>query len=156
LTVSKSGLFIRPVRLLAKGPSFTHNSQKAALWGIMSVTRFNHFHFGLMIATALACAMWPAAGEAYTPEEEQACSGDAFRLCSSDIPDVDRVTACMVRNQSQLSPGCRVYFRPEPALTQVTAGGPLSIRPANSRKPVGVKPRKPKKPAKKPAKPDAT
>jgi hypothetical protein len=38
--------------------------------------------------------------------------GDAFRLCSSEIPDIDRVKACMIRNRSQLSPECRAYVRP--------------------------------------------
>ena len=67
-----------------------------------------------MLATALSVSMWPAASQAYTPEQEQACSGDALRLCGADVPDVDRITACMIRNKSQLSPGCRVFFRPEP------------------------------------------
>jgi hypothetical protein len=102
-----------------------------------------------MLATAFSCSMLPTAGRAYTPEEQQACSDDAFRLCSAEIPDVDRVTVCMIRNKSQLSPGCRVFFRPEPesAVTPVVAGSPLSIRPAAPRKPGSVKPRKPKQPA---------
>jgi hypothetical protein len=118
----------------------------------MFAVRSRKFQLCLMLATALSVSMLPSAGQAYTPEEEQACSGDAFRLCGPEIPDVDRVTACMVRNKSQLSPGCRVYFRPgpdpEPAVTPVAAGRPLSIGPATSRKPVSVKPRKPKKPRK--------
>ena len=48
-----------------------------------------------------------------TAEERGACMGDAFSLCGSEIPDVQRVTACMVRKQAELSPGCRVYFRAE-------------------------------------------
>ena len=104
--------------------------------------RSGDFRFSLLLAMTLSCSMWPAAGRAYTPEEEQACSGDAFRLCGPEIPDVDRVTACMVRRQSQLSPGCRVYFRSEPEVVPVAAGKPLSIRPAKFRKP-----RKHKKPA---------
>ena len=79
----------------------------------MSAARSRNFQLGLMIATALSFSMLPSVGRAYTPEQQQACSGDAFRLCSSEIPDVDRVTVCMVRNKSQLSPGCRVYFRAE-------------------------------------------
>jgi len=121
----------------------------------MLAVRSRMFQFGLMLAAALSVSMWPAASEAYTPEEQQACSGDAFRLCSAEIPDVDRVTICMIRNKSQLTPGCRVYFRePEAALapTPVAAGKPLSIGPASSRKPVSAKPRKPRKPAK----PDAS
>jgi hypothetical protein len=112
--------------------------------------RSGNILLGLMMATAVSVSMWPASGQAYTPEEEQACSGDAFRLCSSEIPDVDRVTVCMVRNKSQLSPGCRAFFRPDPdsALTPVATGKPLSIKPAASRKPVSAKPRRPTKAAK--------
>ena len=103
--------------------------------------------FGLTLVAALACSMLVTAAEAYSPDEEQACSGDAFRLCGPEIPDVDRVTVCMIRNKSLLSPQCRVFFRaPEPEaaprVTRVTAK-PLSIRPATA------KPRKAKK-AKKP------
>jgi len=115
----------------------------------MLAVRSRKFQFGLMLATALAALVVPSAGQAYTPEEEQACSNDAFRLCGPEIPDVDRVTACMIRNKSQLTPGCRVYFRePEAAPTPVTSGRPLSIRPASSRKSVSAKPHKPKKSAK--------
>ena len=100
-----------------------------------------------MLVTTLSCSlsvlMWPVPGRAYTAEEQQACSGDAFRLCSAEIPDVDRVTVCMVRNKSRLSPGCRVFFRPDP---EVAPGTPLSIRPG---KHVGTRPHKPGKPAKK-------
>ena len=68
--------------------------------------------FGGMVA---ASALWllPTAGWAYTAEQQQACMGDAFSLCGSEIPDVQRTTACMVRKQAELSPGCRVYFRPQ-------------------------------------------
>ena len=104
------------------------------------VVRSANFQFTLMTAMALSL-LWPVASRAYTPEEEQACSGDAFQLCSAEIPDVDRVTACMVRKQSQLSPGCRVYFRAEPEVMPVAAGKPLSIRPGHLRK--SRKPRKP-------------
>jgi hypothetical protein len=88
------------------------------------------FQFGLMLVTALSCsALWPEASNAYTFDEQQACSGDAFRLCSSEIPDVDRITACMVQNREQLSPGCRVFFRsPQADAVRDDVGG--SVRPA--------------------------
>jgi hypothetical protein len=95
------------------------------------------FRFFLLLAIALSYLIWPASSRAYSPEAEQACTDDAFRLCNAEIPDVDRVTACMVRKQSQLSPGCRVYIRPDPP---VAVGRPLSIKPAHARKP-----RKPRK-----------
>ena len=117
----------------------------------MLALRFTKFQLGLA-ATLLSVSIGPAAGQSYTPEQQQACSGDAFRVCSSDIPDVDRVTACMVRNRAQLSPGCRAFFRPsgpESAPMRVNTGKPLSIRPVTARKPVKpVKPVKSKKPKK--------
>ena len=129
----------------------------------MTIFRIGNFQFGLMLVTALSVSMWSAASQAYTPEEEQACTGDAFRLCSADIPNVDAVTACMVRKQSQLSPGCRAHFRPgpEPSVAEARpAGRPTVIRPAAPRKSVNAKTRKSKKPSTKPstkpAKPAAT
>jgi hypothetical protein len=107
------------------------------------------FHVGLMLATALSVSMWSSSGQAYTPEQEQACTSDAFRLCSSEIPNVERVTACMVAKKSQLSPPCRAQFRgPEPReAAAAPAGKPMAIRPATPRK-SAAKARKPRKPAK--------
>jgi hypothetical protein len=42
-----------------------------------------------------------------TPEQRSACMGDAFRLCSAEIPNVPKITACMKANYSKLSPGCK-------------------------------------------------
>ena len=118
----------------------------------MSALRSSRFQLGLMLAMALSVSMWPAASQAYTPEQQQACTGDAMRLCGAYIPDVDRITVCMIQNKSQLSPGCRAHFRAEPSrpsdVTSVNAGKPLSIKPATARKPVSAKPKKPKQPAK--------
>src|SRR5512141_3280585 len=100
--------------------------------------RSRSFQLGLMLVMALSVSMWPAASRAYTPEQQQACSDDAFRLCSADIPDVDRVTACMVRNKSQLTPGCRVYFRPDSEPEISSTGRPLSISPASSQRAVSA------------------
>ena len=66
---------------------------------------------------ALAVLIHPGEGFAYSQEEQQACTPDAMRLCGPEIPDVDRVTACMVRNKSQLSPECRAHFGPDPSET---------------------------------------
>ena len=125
--------------LLANSLPFTHNSRINGFGGIMPAVRSRSLQFGLMLATALSVSMWPAASEAYTPEQQAACTDDAFRLCGADIPDVDRVTACMARNQTQLSPGCRVYFKPPEPEPAIKAGMPLSIKPAASRKPVTAK-----------------
>ena len=79
--------------------------------GFMVATRSGDFQHGLMLA-ALAVLVLPTAAEAYTPEGRQACTGDAFRLCSAEIPNVDRVRACLHRNKAQLSPGCRGFISP--------------------------------------------
>lgn len=45
-----------------------------------------------------------------TDEQREACTPDAFRLCSSEIPDVSRVAACMAAKKASLSPPCRAVF----------------------------------------------
>jgi hypothetical protein len=109
------------------------------------------FPFGLVLATVLSASMFSTASLAYTPEQQQACTGDAFQFCGNDIPDVDRVTACMIRNKSRLSAGCRAHFRPGPEPVEAAAspaGRPMSIAPAKPRKPVSAKAKKSRKPAK--------
>src|SRR6188768_2988402 len=84
---------------------------------------------------ALAVLVQPRAGFAYTPEEQQACSPDAMRLCGDFVPNVDAITACMIKKKSQLSPHCRVFFRPgpEPGMAAAPrAGKPTSIAPKSS------------------------
>lgn len=46
-----------------------------------------------------------------TPEQRRACRADAMKLCRDDIPNVKRITACMERNLSKLSPLCRTQFK---------------------------------------------
>lgn len=90
------------------------------------------------LGAAIMLVLLTGAAQAYSPEQEQMCTNDAMRLCSSDIPDVDRITACMIRQRAQLSAGCRAFFRdpePSPALTPVTARKPLSIKPRKTRPP---------------------
>jgi len=106
---------------------------------------------GLILAIAFSFSFLSSAANAYTPEQQQACTPDALRLCGDAIPDVDRVTACMIARKAQLSPGCRVYFRsPEPVAAPAVIARrpvrPVRITPVTTRKPVSVKPKKPKKP----------
>ncbi|MGY3134691.1 hypothetical protein ACVMIH_004483 [Bradyrhizobium sp. USDA 4503] len=82
----------------------------------MGIACSRSFSFALISSIALAALLLPGRSEAYTQDQQQACTPDAFRLCGPEIPDVDRITACMIRNKAQLSPACRVFFRggPEP------------------------------------------
>jgi hypothetical protein len=57
-------------------------------------------------ATALSARLSPA----FSSEAQQMCTGDAMRLCSHEIPNVQRITACMVKQRANLSPGCRAVM----------------------------------------------
>ena len=54
----------------------------------------------------------PAFSEEYrgTVEQQVACTPDVFRLCGEQIPDVNRIVACLRQNTSQLSGRCRAVF----------------------------------------------
>jgi hypothetical protein len=102
------------------------------------------FQFGLALAIPLFASSIPTPASAYTPEQQQACTPDAMRLCGEYVPDVDRITACMIARKSQLSPECRRFFGPEP---EEIADAPTGTKPV-ARKPAKAKtPKKPAKPA---------
>ncbi len=52
---------------------------------------------------------------AFSAEAQQMCTGDAFRLCSSDIPNIPAITACMMKHRTQLSSGCRTVMERDQA-----------------------------------------
>jgi hypothetical protein len=54
----------------------------------------------------------PAFAEEYrgTFEQQMACTPDVWRLCFDQIPDVNRITACLRQNTPQLSGPCRSVF----------------------------------------------
>jgi hypothetical protein len=58
----------------------------------------------------IAMIMAPLPAIAYTQEDADACTPDAFRLCQNAIPDASRVTLCLVQNRRQLSPACTIVF----------------------------------------------
>jgi hypothetical protein len=43
-------------------------------------------------------------------EQQMACTPDVFRLCGSQIPDVNRIVGCLRQNATQLSGPCRAVF----------------------------------------------
>jgi hypothetical protein len=47
---------------------------------------------------------------AFSAEAQAICSGDVLRLCSSEIPNIPKITACMIRQRANLSSGCRVVL----------------------------------------------
>jgi hypothetical protein len=55
-----------------------------------------------------------AAEEPGTPEQREACTPDAMRLCSAHIPDVPKIIACMKHNYRNLSAECRAAMAKGP------------------------------------------
>jgi hypothetical protein len=45
-----------------------------------------------------------------TMDQQMACTPDVWRLCSDQIPDVNRIVACLRANTPSLSDGCRAVF----------------------------------------------
>ena len=62
---------------------------------------------GFAVTFALSVFSMSTASYAYTAEEQRLCMSDAFKFCSSEIPNIDKVTACLQKNKAQLSPGCK-------------------------------------------------
>ena len=82
----------------------------AHAWRTRSIAR------GLLIVGAMLAGVVAAPAE--TPEQRQACTDDAFQLCSDAMPDRERVFACLVENRKVISPLCRegmaAFLTPEP------------------------------------------
>ncbi|MCP3371136.1 hypothetical protein [Bradyrhizobium cajani] len=100
----------------------------------MPASRLNKFLAAASLSLALAVLAHPGAAFAYTQEEQQACSPDAMRLCGEFVPNVDAITACMIKKKAQLSPQCRVFFRPGPEPGERRAGKPTNIAPKSAKK----------------------
>jgi hypothetical protein len=75
--------------------------------------RVHRIVFNLAIAIAGGIAMQaPAFAEEYrgTFEQQLACTPDVWRLCATEIPDVNRIVGCLRQNTPQLSGSCRAVF----------------------------------------------
>jgi hypothetical protein len=72
-------------------------------------TTFRRAACALAVAASLSL-ITPSTGFAYTLEAQQMCTSDAFRLCAAEIPNIPKITACMVKHRAELSPGCRTVM----------------------------------------------
>ena len=63
----------------------------------------------LALTTSFA-AVSSTASLAFSSEAREMCTGDAFRLCSSEIPNIPKITACMIKRRTDLSAGCRAVM----------------------------------------------
>jgi hypothetical protein len=80
----------------------------------------------LSLAISAACGIAiqnPAFAEEYrgTVEQQMACTPDVWRLCFDQIPDVNRITACLRQNTPQLSGPCRSVFESNASVPEQAA-----------------------------------
>ena len=71
-----------------------------------------------------AGAIVPASSQEYrgTWEQQMACTPDVWRLCSDQVPDVNRIVACLRQNTPQLSNNCRAVFETNAEQQQANRG----------------------------------
>lgn len=74
----------------------------------------------LVLAVATISSLYASQSFAYTAEQQQMCTGDAFKFCSSAIPNISAVTACMYKHKSELSAGCRAVMDKDTAAKVAT------------------------------------
>jgi hypothetical protein len=70
-------------------------------------------------ATALAASPRPA----FASDAQQMCTGDAMRLCGHEIPNVQRITACMHKQRANVSAGCRAVMDRDNTVRRRAAAG---------------------------------
>ena len=73
------------------------------------ITTLRVIGIAFVIAASLASGNAVSA-EIATAEQRAACTPDAFRLCSGQIPNIPAITACMRKNFENLSPACKAVF----------------------------------------------
>jgi hypothetical protein len=61
-------------------------------------------------AGLLGLALAVSAPAATRDEQTQACRADAIKYCSADIPNEDKIKACLQQNVDKLSPDCQKMF----------------------------------------------
>jgi hypothetical protein len=64
----------------------------------------------LTLAFVLSLSALSTQSFAFSAEAQQMCTGDAMRLCSSEIPNIPKITACMMKQRANLSVGCRTVM----------------------------------------------
>src|SRR3954468_12952915 len=85
--------------------------------------RTERIALGVALAIGGIVAQGAASAEEYrgTMEQQMACTPDVWRLCSDQIPDVNRIVTCLRQNTPQLSNGCRAVFESNNSVQQPDA-----------------------------------
>jgi hypothetical protein len=75
----------------------------------------------LAVIISLAISLYSTSGFALgTDDQRAACTPDVFRLCGSEIPNVDRIVACLKKEKPNLSKDCRAVFNTRPVRAATT------------------------------------
>jgi hypothetical protein len=80
-------------------------------------------NLAIAIGTAAVAASVSAQEYRGTWEQQMACTPDVWRLCSDQVPDVNRIVACLRQNTPQLSNGCRAVFESQANVQQQQPAG---------------------------------
>jgi hypothetical protein len=91
---------------------------------------------GAVLSFALFIIGQNGASAQGTPEQQEACKPDVFRLCGNFIPNVEPIIACLRANEANLSPACHDVMFP-----------PVAEQPKPKARPKAKAKPKPKKPA---------
>ena len=94
------------------GASNTGPAMMRSRWEQAMTKSFNLLRKAALTAVGIAAVstFTSSASFAFSAEAQQMCTGDAFRLCSSDIPNIPAITACMFKHRAELSNGCRAVM----------------------------------------------
>jgi hypothetical protein len=65
----------------------------------------------LLAASIVVLVTAASANAATRDEQSKACRGDAMHFCAVDIPNEEKIIACMKRHLDELSPACRAMFK---------------------------------------------
>ncbi|MBR0696874.1 hypothetical protein [Bradyrhizobium lablabi] len=83
-----------------------------------------------------------------TWEQQMACTPDVWRLCGDQIPDVNRIVACLRQNRPQLSNNCRAVF--ESSASAQPSPGARAPQPQMQQRPRAPRPVQPAPPPPRP------
>jgi hypothetical protein len=135
-----------PMMAVDPNPSFPHkgrNSDKSGFStrlcndGMESKSMdYRGIYLGAPLLIALSVFGAGGAAAQGTPEQQEACKPDVFRLCGNFIPNVEPIIACLKANEPNLSPPCHeVMFPYVPEPPKPRAKPKTKAKPKPKKKP---------------------
>jgi hypothetical protein len=65
---------------------------------------------GVSMLAVVLCTAHPVAAATIEQQRHKACRSDALHFCKAEIPNREKIIACMKQHMSELSPGCQAMF----------------------------------------------